>query len=123
MLRVDAEVSELCPTVYSLSGTPAAGGVPVKIRYQSRHEKQCFTSDLADLYNEKKIITPCCPHLRGPQAFPASLSLKKQTLIGCSYRNKGKGLILNAPTASLSLQGKPAMSLQTERHSDIIRRF
>lgn len=54
MLRVDAEVSELCPTVYSLSGTPTAGGVPVKIRYQSRHEKQCFISYLADLYNKKK---------------------------------------------------------------------
>lgn len=66
MLTEDAEVSELCPKVYSLSGTPAAGAVPVEIRYikkKTRHEKQCFTRYLADLYYVSNIITPCRPHL------------------------------------------------------------
>lgn len=64
MLTEDAEVSELCPKVYSLSGTPAAGAVPVEMCYQkNRHEKKCFTRYLADLYYVSNIKTPCCPHL------------------------------------------------------------
>jgi len=38
MLTEDAEVSEVCPKVYSLSGTPAAGAVPVEICYQKQKQ-------------------------------------------------------------------------------------